>query len=125
MQAVTLGAWRTPIKKATLRWLFKNSEKNYFAAEAASLAASTAVAAALVAAAAASVAAEAAASAAAAAGAAAGASTTGAGAGAGSSFLPQAAKTTAAIKAASTSDLFIRKFLKEIGSRNNFRKSSA
>jgi uncharacterized protein (DUF58 family) len=108
-------------KKSHLAVAFHGAKKNYFAAEAASLAASTALAAAL----AASIAAEAAASGAGAGAAAGTSTTTAAGTGAGSSFLPQAAKATAAIRAASTSDLFIRKFLKEIGSSNNFRKSSA
>jgi uncharacterized protein (DUF2147 family) len=96
-------------KKAARRRLFQESRSDYFAASLAADAAAVAAAPAAAAEPAASEAEAAAAEASAAAGSAAGTTTTGAGVttmGA-SSFLPQAARATAATIAAITSDLFI------------------
>lgn len=117
---------KTPLfrKSGALEWRCNLSLRrgyfitNYLASEAAPVAAAAAVSAAALAAsaagAAASEAAGAASEAAGAAGAASGAgagAAAGAGAGAGSSFLPQAARAAAAIRAARTTEFFISNFL--------------
>ena len=112
---------KTPLfrKSGALEWRCNLSLRrgyfitNYLASEAAPVAAAAAVSAAALAASAAGAAASeaaGAAGAASAAGAGAGAAA-GAGAGAGSSFLPQAARAAAAIRAARTTEFFISNFL--------------